>query len=154
MVLAGFFGTLALGATLVAIARTTHEPWLAFAARDELPQGRELLVIVAAVLTTFALARLYAAWFDSLLTGNAFVRGLKFGACAWAWIAAIAVVVQTAGAVHIPTQPIELATVAAESLAPMLVLGAVVGITYGAGRTTDPYLHGIGYGLPDRRSLG
>jgi hypothetical protein len=151
-VLAGLLGSVAAGAVFVLLGRRGLIPLPAGTLMaGRMPHGPELVAWLLTLGLLLALAALYGSWFDGLLAGPAPVRGLKFGALAWMWFTTLAAIAFHYGAFELRTArpwSFGLAT-----LATSLAYGIVVGTVYGAGRRYGEYTSGMGYGLPDRRSL-
>lgn len=96
-------------------------------------------------------AATYASWFDALLARGALVRGLKFGAVLALWTGLLVLAAARLGlGVTNFARPLAAAVI---GFGGALVYGVVVGVVYGAGRRYDEYRWGLGYGVPDRRSL-
>jgi hypothetical protein len=150
--LATLLGSGAGGATFVLLAKRGLAGVSAGALMaGQRPHGQELVAWLLILGVLFGIAGLYASWFDRLLAGPALVRGLKFGAILWMWFTVLVGLALHYGAGGLrTTRPLHFGLA---MLASALAYGVGVALAYGAGRRYDEYTHGLGYGLPDRRSL-
>lgn len=151
-VLAAVFGLLGATGASIAAARLGLVPHDALPVHIVITRQSIGVFAALAVATSLLLSWTYATWFDGLLRGPSIWRGAQFGMIGWFWIAAIVGLVTQSGWTHL-TANTWLWLAVATSL-PMLTFGTLVGLVYGLRRVHDAYTYGIGYGVPDRRSLG
>jgi hypothetical protein len=152
MAAAGVLGVIVAGASCLALIRSDLAPAAAPWTHAHLTTTQWTTLGGVAFATSLLLAWTYSHWFDHLLAGNAAWRGAQFGVVAWIWLGAIAVFLTKAGWLAVPRGG--WAWLAVVSGLPTVAYGLAVGLIIGAGKRHDAYTFGLGYGLPDRRSLG